>query len=136
MAPGKSICPEKLSHKEDDNLSPMPGTSGMNMKNNLGKRNTVKTIFPKRKDNDNDGSDMDIDLNEAVMEFERERLDENNFEELLENERDLDKCFALEKCERKVGEFVVFKYEGELFPGKIVKFNVSEVNDHVHAKIS
>lgn len=42
-------------------------------------------------------SDMDTDLNEIVEEYERERLKENNFEELLEKERDLDTCLGLDK---------------------------------------
>lgn len=125
VAPGKSIGPEDLP--EDENKSSMPGTSGTTSRNKLAKKNTVKAIFTKKKTDKEDESDMDIDLNEAVEEYERDRLEENNFEELLEKERNLDTCLCLEKCKKEVGEFVVFKYEGEQFPGRIVKFNDKEV---------
>lgn len=39
----------------------------------------------------------------------------------------MDTCLGLEKCKKKVGEFLVFKYEGERFPGKIVIFNDKDV---------
>lgn len=80
MAPGKSIGPEDLP--EDENKSPMPGVRGTTSRKKLAKKLTKKAIFPKRMRDEEDESDMDIDLNEIVEEYESERLEENNFEEL------------------------------------------------------
>lgn len=133
---GKSIGPSDLDPENEQNS---PSTSAESAKKKGRKGNTV-FMFTGIKKNKNFGSTdtgngssdeellHDFDLNKEVEEFEAEKQRDEKLISVAEGKTDYYDIFNLQQVVRKVGEYVVFKYEEELFPGKITHFNNKEVN--------
>ena len=76
---------------DKDELEVTPGTSSKKPDKKLEtkKQKRVKKLFPKKK------SDRDIDIHAVVEEYERELVEENDFEASLQGEKDLNTCLCL-----------------------------------------
>ncbi|XP_030748969.1 uncharacterized protein LOC115877041 [Sitophilus oryzae] len=118
IPPGRSVCLENLQSDEDmsnseviadnETLEEEPTTSSGIKRN--------ETIF------DENSSD-DIDFDELVKEQEKEKA----FVDYIEGKSANDNTLQFKNTVREIGSFVVFSYEGLLYPGKILRFNEDEV---------
>ncbi|KAG8267781.1 hypothetical protein J6590_042721 [Homalodisca vitripennis] len=85
----------------------------------LGITNKVK--IPKT-----DSSD-DMDLIDIVEENEKNVEDEVQYQMLCTSDQPLNHFYHLKKIKKNIGEYVIFKYESEFFPGKIVSLSEEHV---------
>lgn len=78
----------------------------------------------------NDNSSDDINFDEIAEEQQKER----QFMDYVEGKPTKNNSFQFANVVREIGSFVVFSYEGELYPGEIVGFNDNEVTINAMAK--
>ncbi|KAG8250199.1 hypothetical protein J6590_106667 [Homalodisca vitripennis] len=93
------------------------------------KRKKLDIFINKKKRNldfETDSSD-DMDLIDIVEENEKNVEDEVQFQMLCTSDQPLDHFSHLKKIKKNIGEYVIFKYEGEFFPGKIVSLSEEHV---------
>lgn len=62
----------------------------------------------------------DDDLQTIVERNDKELAEEKKFEEMYSGELVFEELPLLNKVQKKVGEYVIFKYQEEYFPGKIL----------------
>nr|CAD7458819.1 unnamed protein product [Timema tahoe] len=123
VVPGKSVGPEVLQDQS------RPTTSTSTSKNvpstviKMKAPNKIKKLKFKRTDiagdDTGESSDLDVDLMQEAEEFEQENEAEKQLDSLSLGEKSYADLLSLQKVKRVVGEYVVFTYEGEYFPGKI-----------------
>lgn len=127
VLPGKSFSSADLIEQN------IPSTSGKESKTKVkcstGTNNVIKCLQRKleRKsahlENDTGSSTEDEDLMEFVVETEREAEIEKKLDLLGSGEKTYEELLSLDEVKREVGEYVIFVYEGEYFPGKIINFD-------------
>lgn len=65
----------------------------------------------------------DVDLKDFVEENEKVFEDEKKFKLSCTGEKSYEDFLSLTEVKKKVREYVVFMYEGEYFPGKILSLS-------------
>lgn len=135
---GKSVGPSDLEAESEKNnpcISVEPAKKKERIRRNV-------CLFPcnRRKKNSSSAASHESstisceqldeleDLNREVEEFEVEKECEEKIISVAEGKLNFEDTFSFQEVVRGVGEYVVFKYEGEFFPGKIAGFNEEEVN--------
>lgn len=77
---------------------------------------------------EDDEEEFDDNFSEEIEKFEKEKASEELLVSVAEGQKTINDLLNLKEVVMEVGKFVVFTYEGELFPGRIIGFNDKEVN--------
>lgn len=107
VPPGKSVCADELMVTKET-VEDEPTTSFSRPENEM--------VF-------DDHSSDDIDFDELAKEDQKEK----QFMDFLEGKASEPNYYKFASVVREIGTFVVFLYEGELYPGQIVGFDDKEV---------
>lgn len=121
---------EEKEKKEEEERKKLNMTKKREKSTVITKRKLLNKVFKIKKkrvfDFESDSSDG-LDLKDIVEEHERTLEDEKKIEMICNGEQSFDNFSKLKKIVKKVGEYVIFKYEGEYFPGKILSLSNNEV---------
>lgn len=133
ITPGKSVAVEDLSSQPKPSTSENADktnkiNSGFTRKKVQQNRNVVKGLKLKKKPLfamcEDEDEDVDGDLKEYVIEVEKEankdKEAEKNLELLNSGKKTFEDLLSLDEVKKEIGEYVIFTYEGEYFPGKII----------------
>nr|CAD7428373.1 unnamed protein product [Timema monikensis] len=123
VVPGKSVGPEVLQDQSKPTTSVSTSKNVPSTVIKMKAPNKIKKLKLKRTyiagDDTGETSDLDVDLMQEAEEFEQENEAEKQLDSLSLGEKSYADLLSLQKVKRVVGEYVVFTYEGEYFPGKI-----------------
>lgn len=75
----------------------------------------------------NEDTDSDFDINAKCEQYLKDTEEKKVIDSLTIGEKNVTDLLSLQPVECKVGAFIIFKYEDELFPGKILRSNDTEV---------
>ncbi|RZF41703.1 hypothetical protein LSTR_LSTR011638 [Laodelphax striatellus] len=127
VIPGKSVSAAIVT----DVMAPSEGGISGNSTHSTTNRSQKKrqmvsklpTFFKKSKFTPGTGdSDEKDGLLQEADEFEQDMEADQNILEIATGQKTIAEALNLEEVKKEEGEFVVFEYEGEYFPGKILKF--------------
>jgi hypothetical protein len=146
VIPGKSVGPEILEKSssrtsvesrevEEMTADVRASTSGVVVKKHKPRKVYSKHPLPffkkcKGKNHVYSSEDEDDGLSSLLHEAEELEQDietEKSIMDIATGQKSVAEALSLKKVQKKVGEFVVFVYEDEFFPGKILEFNDDSV---------
>lgn len=118
IPPGRSVCVENSQTDED-----MPNNEAIADSEIMEEEPTTSSGIKSNEIIFDDNSSDDIDFNELIKEQQKEKT----FVDYIEGKSSKDSNLQFKNTVREIGSFVVFSYQGMLYPGKILSFDESEV---------
>lgn len=116
IAAGKSIGPEDLDNQETDSNKPQP----KNLKN---RRKVINVVNDSSSDEISLRDSSDDDAETYFTNMVRESLEDEERNAVASGEKSNKEILQLSEIIREVGKYVIFTYEGELFPGQILSYD-------------